>query len=96
MHDNLRSLDLIKQYCKSERLKGLMIGVDARKAFDSVDHNYMQGVLEAYGFGPKCKNWFKLLSKNLKANILVIKLNPSNRRYRRLCSNMSPSSSLLS
>jgi hypothetical protein len=28
----------------------------------------MQGVLEAYGFGPKCKNWFKLLSKNLKAN----------------------------
>ena len=39
--------------------------------YDSVDHNYMQGVLEAYGFGPKCKNWFKLLSKNLKANILV-------------------------
>ena len=31
-----------------------MIGVDARKAFDSIDHNYMQGVLEAYGFGPKC------------------------------------------
>ena len=31
----------------------------------------MQGVLEANGFGPKCKNWFKLLSKNLKANILV-------------------------
>ena len=25
--------------------------------------------LELYGFGPKCKNWFKLLSKNLKANI---------------------------
>ena len=44
----------MKTYCKSERLKGLMIGVDARKAFDSMDHNYMQGVLEAYGFGPKC------------------------------------------
>ena len=33
-----------------------MIGVDARKAFDSVDHNYMQEVLEAYGLGLKCKN----------------------------------------
>ena len=32
---------------------GLMIGVDAKKAFDSIDHNYMQGVLETYGFGPK-------------------------------------------
>ena len=29
--DNLRSLNLIKQYCKSERIKGLMIGVDAKK-----------------------------------------------------------------
>ena len=48
-----------------------MIGVNARKAFDSVDHNYIQAVLEAYGCGPKCKNWFKLLSKNLKPNILV-------------------------
>ena len=44
-----------------------MIGVDASKAFDSVDHNYMQGVLEPYGFGSKFKNWFKLLNKNLKA-----------------------------
>ena len=26
-----RSLDLIKQYCKLERTKGLMIGVDAKK-----------------------------------------------------------------
>jgi hypothetical protein len=57
VHDNLKSLNLIKQYCKTEKIKGLMIGVDARKAFDSVDHNYMQGVLEACGFGPKCKTF---------------------------------------
>ena len=42
-----------------------MMGVDARKAFDSVDHNYMLGVLEAYGFGPKCKNWFYSNGRNL-------------------------------
>ena len=29
--DNIRSSDLIKQYCKSEKIKGLMIGVDARR-----------------------------------------------------------------
>ena len=32
-----------------------MIGVDGRKAFDSVDHNYMQGVLEAYGSAQNVK-----------------------------------------
>ena len=58
-----------------------MIGVDARKAFDSVDHNYMQGVLEAYGFHPKCKNWFKLLSKNLKANPSSVKTGDVKKHY---------------
>ena len=38
VHDNLRSLDLIKQYSKSERIKGLMIGVDVSKSF-SEDKN---------------------------------------------------------
>ena len=33
-----RTLDLIKQYHKIESIKGLMIGVNTRKAFD----NYMQ------------------------------------------------------
>ena len=65
---NLRSLDLIKQYCKSERIKGLMIGVDAGKPFDSVDHNCMQGVLEALGSAQNVKTGFlrvKLFSVNI-------------------------------
>ena len=71
MHNNLRSLKLIKQYCKEQKIKGLFVGVDARKAFDSVDHRYMLRVLEAYGFGPKFINWVMILNKNLKADVLV-------------------------
>ena len=71
VHDNLRSIELIKHYCKEEKIKGLLVGVDAKKAFDSVDHGYMQGVLRAYGFGPKFINWVKLLNKNLTAEIMV-------------------------
>ena len=52
-------------------MKKLLVGVDARKAFDSVDHEYMQEVLKAYGFGPKFINWVKILNKNLTAEILV-------------------------
>ena len=66
--------DLTKIYIigpKQEKIKGLLVGVDARKAFDSVDHEYLFKVLEAYGFGPKFINWVKLLNKNLKADILV-------------------------
>ena len=31
VHDNLRSLELIKQHCKQEKIKGLLVGVDAEK-----------------------------------------------------------------
>jgi hypothetical protein len=37
-----------------------------KKAFDSVDHNYMLRVLEAYGFGLKFISWKELLNKDLK------------------------------
>jgi hypothetical protein len=30
-----------------------LVGVDAKKTFESLDHNYMLEVLESYGFGPK-------------------------------------------
>ena len=56
---------------KRKKIKGLLVGVDARKAFDSVDHEYMQEVLKSYGFGPKFINWVKILNKNLTAEILV-------------------------
>ena len=36
-----------------------------------MDHEYMQEVLKAYGFGPKFINWVKILNKNLTAEILV-------------------------
>ena len=62
---------LIQQYCNEQKIKGLLVGVNARKAFDSVDHEYLLIVLEAYGFGPQFISWVKLLEKNLKADIPV-------------------------
>ena len=31
---------MIKQYCEEEKIRGLLVGVDAKKAFDSIDHEY--------------------------------------------------------
>jgi hypothetical protein len=51
-------------------MKGNLVGVvpDAKKSFDSVDHNYLLKVLEAYGFGPKFISWVRLLNKDIKAH----------------------------
>jgi hypothetical protein len=49
----------------------VLISLDAKKAFDSVDHKYIEETLIAYGFGPGFIQIFKTLYRNIIAKILV-------------------------
>jgi exonuclease III len=69
--DNLRSNFFTKKYCRQNNLNTVLISLDAKKAFDSVDHQYIEETLRAYGFGKKFIDIFKLLYKNITARILV-------------------------
>ena len=48
-----------------------MISLDAAKAFDSVDHNYMFETLRRYGFSEEFIDVVKILYNDIKAEILV-------------------------
>jgi exonuclease III len=69
--DNMRSNLLIKNYCKKNKVEGVLIALDAKKAFDSVSHQYILDILEAYGVGEGFKTYFKVLYNSLNVRILV-------------------------
>jgi hypothetical protein len=69
--DNTRSNRFIKEYCIRKNIKAAIISLDAKKAFDSVDHKYIDKVLDKYGFGNNFRKYFKTLYMDLKARILV-------------------------
>jgi hypothetical protein len=69
--DNLRSNFFLKTYCKQNNIDSVLVSLDAKKAFDSVDHRYIEETLRAYGFGEGFIGTFKLLYKNITARILV-------------------------
>lgn len=48
-----------------------MLSLDAAKAFDSVDHNYMFETLRRYGFSDEFISVVRLLYEDIKAEILV-------------------------
>jgi hypothetical protein len=50
--DNLRSNFFYKNYCFKNDVDAVFISLDAKKAFDSVDHKYIEETLIVYGFGP--------------------------------------------
>ena len=51
--------------------------VDFRKAFDSIDHSYIDNCLKMYGFGESIRRWVTLFFDKSEAYILSLKINYS-------------------
>ena len=71
INDNLRAmLSTVNISNLEERAKGLLISLDARKAFDSVEHSYIENCLNEFGCG-RFVPIFKLLYSELATDIIV-------------------------
>jgi len=69
--DNLRTIFFSKEYCEKNKIDAVLISLDAKKAFDSVDHDYIRKILKVYGFGDKFIEYFNTLYSDLQARIMV-------------------------
>jgi hypothetical protein len=69
--DNIRANFFIKNQCKKRNIKSALISLDAKKAFDSVDHGYIKKKLQEYGFGEYFIRSFEILYTQITARILV-------------------------
>ena len=61
----------LNDHCREEQVEAVLVSLDAKKAFDSVDHVYIENTLMRYGFGPKLIKFFKTIYKNISARILI-------------------------
>jgi len=71
VHDNLRMFEFYRKYCEDNNIDAVLMSMDAKKAFDSVDHGYMFKTLKKYGFSDNFIETIKLLYKDIKADIIV-------------------------
>ena len=71
INDNIRSLILINNLIRDEdNMDNILISLDAKKAFDSVEHGYIEKCLVKFGlqsFVPI----FRTLYKDLRSNIII-------------------------
>ena len=71
INDNIRSLASTIHLTNIEaHAKGLLVALDAKKAFDSVDHDYIERCLESFGCG-RFVRIFKTLYADLKTDIII-------------------------
>ena len=61
----------MNDHCRSENVQSVIVSLDAKKPFDSVDHGCVEKTLVKYGFGPKLIMYFKTLYKNASAKVSI-------------------------
>jgi hypothetical protein len=71
INDNVRSmLSAINLANRDDKIDGLFVSLDAKKAFDSVEHSYIEKCLEKFGLGNFIPI-FKLLYSDLRTDIII-------------------------
>jgi hypothetical protein len=58
-------------FCKTHRIKGVIVSIDMAKAFDSVAHSYLEKVYAYFGFGNRIQHWLKMIGTNRMAHIIM-------------------------
>ena len=57
--DAVRAKDDILEFTEREKIQGLMVAIDFKKALDSVNRNFMLETLSAFNFGPNFMRWIR-------------------------------------
>ena len=68
---NNRLLRASLDFCNSSNLDYVLMSLDAQKAYDSVDHEYINKTLSAYGFPNEFISAVNILHSNLSAQVQV-------------------------
>ena len=57
-------------HTKQEEKLGIAIFLDLRKAFDTIEWNYLRAALQTFDFGPDILNWFQVIYNQASSCVL--------------------------
>ena len=66
----LNLLTLIEK-CNKKKMEGLILLIDFKKAFDSINHQFIEKVLKSFNFGNNIIEWVSLFFNSREAMILM-------------------------
>ena len=57
-------------HTEQEEKLGIAIFLDLRKAFDTIEWNYLRAALQTFNFGPDILNWFQVIYNQASSCVL--------------------------
>lgn len=68
--ENIRTLQDIMAYTKLHNTPGILICIDFEKAFDSLEWNFLEAVMDKFNFGPSFKRWISTIYTDISSCII--------------------------
>jgi exonuclease III len=69
--DNVHLLRNVQDYVEQKQMGCGIVSLDFEKAFDRVEHTFLQRVLHAFGFGDTFCNWVDAIYTNIYSSVIV-------------------------
>ena len=66
---NVRLLNDLMTYAESNNLPGILLFIDFRKAFDTIEWDFIQKSIEMFNFGPNIRKWISIYT-NVESGVM--------------------------
>ena len=68
--ENIRLIEDVMEYTKVHNIPGILIALDFKKAFDSLEWGYIMNTLDAFNFGTSIKRWISTFYTNIESAVI--------------------------
>ena len=68
--ENIRVINDILEQTKAQDIPGILLLLDFRKAFDTLEWGFIQNTLDLFNFGSNIKQWVKTFYNNTESSVL--------------------------
>lgn len=70
IQDNLRIIHDVINYTKTDNTSGILVALDFKAAFNSIEHHFIWYALQCFGFGDSFIRWVRLLYNGTMLSVL--------------------------
>ena len=68
--ENIRLMSDVLDFTKEQKIPGILVALDFRKAFDSLEWPFIMKILDAFNFGSSIKRWISTFYTNVESAVL--------------------------
>ena len=68
--ENIRLITDIMEHTKAHNIPGILVSLDFKKAFDSLEWSFMMKSLEVFNFGPSIQRWITTFYANIESAVM--------------------------